>query len=519
MSPEDRDGGRDESQVPSRSRKGLPPVLILVVALVVNNLACSYLSYDITTNTVERPPEETSNRDLIRVESSEVDGSILRLELARVNRIDQTVETRVEKTVDYDIEKGWVYSGVVNPVVDAVFMAIYFIPDSVAFLASSLVTLPVGAIAAIDSSDEKELEPVLNGVPLANAAVEISIRTLDLRRDAMTDDTGHVTVDLSDVGVYSEGGALSLRVFSKGDGLVGKSELPEEQLVLLSQSIPALAIIAEVEEPEPIVEVASQVTSESVDVRIDGDVDDVQIARTVRIASSATASDSLRRVALVVGNSKYRSLPPLVNPERDAGELARVLRSVGFEVILKQDQDLSEMKAGLREFAARLGPDAVGLFYYAGHAVQADGANYLIPLDADIQAYDEIEHETLDMARVLGKMEASQSPVKLVFVDACRNNPYPRFRSASRGLAVTPAPGGTLIAYATAPGDVASDGDGENSPFARHLISAIETPGLELRDVISRVQQGVFIETESRQRPWLSSDIFRPFYFHEPPVN
>ena len=122
------------------------------------------------------------------------------------------------------------------------------------------------------------------------------------------------------------------------------------------------------------------------------------------------------------------------------------------------------MKAGLREFATKLGPDSVGLFYYAGHAVQAEGSNYLIPIGADIGSADEVAFETLDLARVLGKMDASESPLKLVFVDACRNDPYSRFRSATRGLAVTPAPRGTLIAYATAPGDVAADGDGRTRP-------------------------------------------------------
>ena len=486
--------------------------LVGVVILVANSLACSYLSYEVIEQTVELPPEVASMSKIIRVERAEVLGSTLQLKIVRATRVDQTVTTQTEKTVDYRPKKGIVHEGFGIPVVDTAFSLLYIIPDALAFVASSAVMYPAGQFAAIDSTDEEKVESERDVFPLDHASVDVSIEALDLHEQALTDGAGLVTIELSNLSALGAIGPLAVRVHWRTDGLVAKTTIPEEQLADLRSSIsPAMAAVKRESLP------ASGVISEK---RLALNVVEATVGSKAGVRSPAAAGlDSYRRVALIIGNSGYEMLPPLANPKRDAADLARSLRAVGFEVILRNELNLSQMKSGLREFAARLGPDTVGFFYYAGHAVQSDGANYLVPLGADIQAQDEIEHEALDLARVLGKMEASQSPIKLVFIDACRNDPFSRFRSASRGLAVTPAPGGTLIAYATAPGDVASDGDGRNSPFARHLISAIDTPGLELKEVISRVQQGVFEETESRQRPWLSSDIFRPFYFQSRAAN
>jgi hypothetical protein len=496
-----------------------PHGLALVVLLLVNSMACTYLSYDVVERARKLPPQETSPRKIIRVERSEVVGSRLQLELVRATRVDLTVETRVEKTADYRARKGIVYDGFGIPIVDTLFTIIYFIPDAIVFLASSVVMYPAGQVASIDSTGEEIVKMERDVSPLANASIDVSIEAFKLHEQAVTDAAGFVTIDLSSVSTLGGSGPIAVRVHSRTDGLVAKSTLRDEQLAALR---PTLTPVVEVVEVVEVAKVAPQAapgtTSGSRVATRTTDPSRSSLEDSLR-RPPPVAVDSYRRVALIIGNSGYKSLPALANPKRDAADLAKSLRTLGFEVILRNEQNLSQMKSGLREFAARLGPDTVGFFYYAGHAVQSDGANYLVPLGADIQAPDEIEHETLDMARVLGKMEASQSPIKLVFIDVCRNDPFSRFRSASRGLAVTPAPGGTLIAYATAPGDVASDGDGRNSPFASHLIAAINTPGLELKEVISRVQQGVYEETNSRQRPWLSSDIFRPFYFEAPSRN
>lgn len=486
-------------------RHALPRLVLITLAIVLlfNSLACSYLTYDIVERKVDLPPQQIASSRIIRVERAEVVGSRLQLELARATRVDHTVESRIEKTADYRPKKGIVYDGFGIPIVDTLFAVLYFLPDAFVFVASSAVMYPAGQIGAIDSTDEKKMKLERDVSPLANASVDVTIESLKLHEQVVTDAAGLVSVDLSSVSTLGGRGPLAVRVHSRRDGLVAKSTVSEEQLAALRPKM------------TPVVEIAKVAPQAAPSPRVRARTTDPSMGRLENTLPKAlpTLADSYRRVALIFGNSEYQALPALANPKRDASDLARSLRAVGFEVILRNDQTLSGMKAGLREFAARLDPDTVGLFYYAGHAVQSGGVNYLVPLGADIESADEIEYETLDMDRVLGKMEASLSPIKLVFIDACRNDPFSRFRSASRGLAITPAPGGTLIAYATAPGDVASDGTGGNSPFARHLISAIDTPGLELKEVISRVQQGVYNETNSRQRPWLSSDIFRPFYF------
>lgn len=498
----------------------LPHGLVLAVALVASGTGCSYLSYDITERAIEEPPQEVSAARAIRVEHSELVGTSLELEIAELTRVDHVVAMHIEKTVDYKPKGGMVYTGFGVDYLDPVFSVLYFIPDAFIFLASTVVMVPAGAVAAIDSSDEKGLETERDVAPLADAPVDVSIDALEVYEHAVTDAAGGVKIDLSAAIVPHGGAPLSLRVHSRADGRVAKARLTDEQLAGLPRA-PAPPV-KKVQKAEAVEDVSIVAVNERAPAppapQTSARKKPADVSGPVR-AAAAVGGGLSRRVALVIGNSEYRDLPKLANPARDASDLAAALESAGFEVLLRTEQNLSQMKSSLREFGAHLGPDAVGLFYFAGHAIQAGGSNFLIPLGADIAAQDEIEHEALDMGRVLGKMESSQSPVKLVFVDACRNNPYSRFRSATRGLAITPAPVGTLIAYATAPGDVASDGDGDNSPFARHLISAIDTPGLELKEVITRVQQGVYVETDSRQRPWLSSDIFLPFYFHETQAN
>src|SRR5438477_4289763 len=190
--------------------------------------------------------------------------------------------------------------------------------------------------------------------------------------------------------------------------------------------------------------------------------------------TAALALDS--RIALVIGNSEYPS-GPLPNPANDAKLMADTLHGVGFEVLLRRNADQTTMKRAIQEFGAQLekgGPGAVGLFYYAGHGVQLNGLNYLIPTTAQIEREGDVEIEAVSADWVLEQMRYARNRLNIVILDACRNNPFVRsMRSANHGLAVMDAPAGILIAYSTAPGTVAADGSGRNSPYTAALSRAI----------------------------------------------
>ena len=241
----------------------------------------------------------------------------------------------------------------------------------------------------------------------------------------------------------------------------------------------------------------------------------VAVAGLPITARAATGKEP--RIALVIGNSKY-SFSPLKNPANDARMIAGALRAVGFEVIEKIDASRRDMRRSMIRFGRRLGKGGVGLFYYAGHGIQISGDNYLIPVDAEIEAEDHVEVEGVSLNQVLARMGGARNRLNIVILDACRNNPFKRsFRSASRGLAQTLAPAGTYIAYATAPGDVAEDGAGNNSRYTLSLAKAIKEPGLKIEDAFKRVRSGVYKATEGRQVPWTSSSITGDFYFTPKP--
>ena len=221
------------------------------------------------------------------------------------------------------------------------------------------------------------------------------------------------------------------------------------------------------------------------------------------------------RVALVIGNAAYVHAEPLRNPVNDAREMARVLRAAGFEVIIRENASRRVLTEALGEFAAKLTPGGVGLFYFAGHGFQVRGSNYLVPVDAALNSEYDVKYETLDINDVMIRLEEARARLSLVILDACRDNPFARrFRSTSRGLAQTDAPRGTVIAYATAPGDTAADGDGENGLYTGELLKAIATPGLKLEDVFKRTIDGVARASGNKQTPWLSSSFRGEFYFH-----
>jgi uncharacterized caspase-like protein len=221
------------------------------------------------------------------------------------------------------------------------------------------------------------------------------------------------------------------------------------------------------------------------------------------------------RVALVVGNGDYAAdIGKLKNPASDAQLMANTLKGLGFEVALVTDADQKTMKRAIREFGQKLretGPNGIGLFYYAGHGVQVDGENFLLPVGAEIQAEGDVELEAVSASSILSQMQFAGNAVNLVFLDACRNNPLTRsFRSGSRGLARVDAPRGSFVGYSTAPGDVSVDGETNNSPYAQALVEELNTPGISIEEAHRAVRGKVLAATNQRQTPWDSSSLTGP---------
>ena len=221
------------------------------------------------------------------------------------------------------------------------------------------------------------------------------------------------------------------------------------------------------------------------------------------------------RVALVIGNSAYQNAEPLKNPVNDARAMAKVLREAGFEVIARENVTRRMFVEALYEFAGKVPPGGVGLFYYAGHGLQVRGVNHLVPVDAALANEFDVRYETVDVNDVLSRLDDARARLSLVILDACRDNPFARrFRSTGRGLAQTDAPRGTVIAYATAPGDTAADGDGENGLYTAELLKAVTVPGLKLEEVFKRTIDGVARASGNRQTPWVSSSFRGDFVFN-----
>ena len=224
-----------------------------------------------------------------------------------------------------------------------------------------------------------------------------------------------------------------------------------------------------------------------------------------------------RRVALVIGNATYK-VNPLKNPVNDSTDMARSLRSVGFDVIEANNTTLAQMREVTRRFADRLGNSDVGLVYYSGHGVEVKGKNYLIPVNADIKREYEVVDQAFDASQFLEMMDNIRGPnnkrVNILIVDACRNNELQKsWRSTNNGLARMDAPGGTFISFATAPGRVAADGVGRNSPYTKHLLQALKQPNLPIEQVFKVVRRNVMEETKGEQIPWENSSLVGDFYF------
>ena len=220
------------------------------------------------------------------------------------------------------------------------------------------------------------------------------------------------------------------------------------------------------------------------------------------------------RYALVIGNAAYAD-SRLLNPVNDAEAVAEALRGTGFDVTLQTDCTHEQMEDSVLAFGERIRGGGAALFYFAGHGMQVEGRNYLVPVDARIEAENEAKFRCLDAGLVLAKMESAGAAVNLIILDACRNDPFARrFRSAAQGLASMDAARGTLIAYATAPGQVALDtGSGEHSVYTGSLLRYLGEPGLRVEDVFKRVRGEVMAATGDKQVPWENTSLVSDFYF------
>lgn len=219
-----------------------------------------------------------------------------------------------------------------------------------------------------------------------------------------------------------------------------------------------------------------------------------------------------QRVALVIGNATYEN-SPLANPVNDATDMADKLRSLGFDVVSHNNISMREIGSILSEFRSKLKPGAVALVFYAGHGIQIKGENYFPAVDAKIQTEEDVPNQSIAIRQIMDILDDSKTRLNLVFLDACRNNPFARsFRSAAGGLARVSAPTGTLISYATRPGSVAADGEGRNGLYTSKLLTQMnssEQIELSLKTVVSEVKAASL----GKQEPWMEGSIEGEFCF------
>jgi type VI secretion system VasD/TssJ family lipoprotein len=225
-------------------------------------------------------------------------------------------------------------------------------------------------------------------------------------------------------------------------------------------------------------------------------------------------------VALVIGNGRYRELP-LPNPENDAKLVAATLGTLGFEVEQHFNLKSADFRKVVRDFGRRMDDDEVAsVFFYAGHGMQIDRRNYLLPVDLNLRDEDEVKDESIDVAdQLLSRIDRVRPRARIFIIDACRDNPFrarPGTRSVrvSAGLAEMAAPG-ALIAFSAAPGGVAEDGPaGKNSVYTRHLANEMRTEGLEVEEMLKRVRIKVLLETQERQIPYVNTSMVVNFVFN-----
>jgi hypothetical protein len=237
----------------------------------------------------------------------------------------------------------------------------------------------------------------------------------------------------------------------------------------------------------------------------------------------AEAAEGERRLALVIGNSQYTSVSTLINPRNDAQAVAQALRNLGFEVTLALELDKANFEQRVRDFANSLDGATAAVFFYAGHGLQVDGRNYMVPVDAKVTDEADLPFELVSLDIVLQRL-AHNRITNIIFLDACRDDPLgeqlakslgARSKAVAPGLASVYAGVGTLISFSTQPGNVALDGDGKNSPFTEALLRHIPTPNVDVLSIMKQVRRDVVEKTKQAQVPWDTSSLVDEFVFRE----
>jgi hypothetical protein len=223
------------------------------------------------------------------------------------------------------------------------------------------------------------------------------------------------------------------------------------------------------------------------------------------------------RIALVIGNARYRNITVLRNPVNDASDIEAALKKKGFDVIRVSDGTREQITQAVRSFELKIRDNTTALVFYAGHGVQARGVNYLIPVDARIQSVADLSTEAIDMdLSIMRRIEDRNPRLSIIILDACRNNPFPagaRSAGEQAGLASINAPRGSIVAFSTAPGKAAQDGSGRNGLYTKHFLKELLVPNRKIEDVFKRVRESVMKESANAQTPWENSALTGDFYF------
>jgi hypothetical protein len=237
-------------------------------------------------------------------------------------------------------------------------------------------------------------------------------------------------------------------------------------------------------------------------------------------APEGTSASLLRgpeqRVALVIGNAHYKNAPELANPDNDAEAMAKFLNKAGFEVTSAIDLTQNDMIRVVQDFSSKVaarGANSVAMVYYAGHGVQLAGENYLVPVDANVSTPNDLTSNSLRLVDLMATLDSIPSRLRIVLLDACRDNPFPGVNDAGRGLAIVDAPNGSIVGYSTAPGTPALDGSGEHSPYLQAFLNRAIEPNLPIEQLFKRVRLDVAGSTAGKQVPWESSSLTSDFYF------
>jgi hypothetical protein len=243
----------------------------------------------------------------------------------------------------------------------------------------------------------------------------------------------------------------------------------------------------------------------------------LMIPAAVLLGTHSASAES--RLALVIGQSAYRSVPALPNPANDARAVTQMLTDSGFEVSTAADLSQGQMREAVSEFAGKVaakGADTVALVFYAGHGLQIDGENFLVPIDIDPKREADIPIQAVRLNDILNTLTSVPSKMRILMLDACRNNPFPDLKTAGGGLALVDAKigaPGTFLSFSTSPGAVAEDGSGSNSPYTNALLTAGKEQNIPIEETFKRVRLAVNKVTEGRQTPWDSSSLTEDFRF------